>query len=620
MRRSILSIFFVIAVLFILIAACAKISSPSGGIRDRIPPVPVKSVPVNGAKNFKSKTLSVTFDEYVVLDKISEKLMVSPPLKKKPRVFLKGKSVITEFDEDLKDSTTYTFYYQDGIKDLNEGNVLENFKVVFSTGPVIDSLSVTGNVYNSLNLEVPQKTSVLMYKEIADSAVVKHLPEYISMIDQFGYFRIDNVKVGKYRLYALKDVDNSKNYNLAEEEFAFMDAPIEVSPEKNLIPVVKDTVKLKSENTGSKETKGIKGTKRVNEKEKETVQDTIGLKGDNQLILYLALKKNHYLAGSSRSQKYFMLYALSLPPDTMKFDLEIPGSGENSYILERSIKRDTLKVWIADSTIYSKTLITTIVKYPFTDSVGKLGYKKDSVQMRFVTPRVPRGTKVKKTKFAFETNIKSGVINPGQNITFKSQTPFSLPDTSRIRLFQVLDSTKIRVPFTLTIDSATRCRYIMNSMLLPAKKYLLIADSASFGNIYNEYTDSTAIKFSVRDLESFCKLTLNISNVRGNTIIQLLNKSEKLIAERYINKDGTVVFPLLESETYRIRAIFDLNGDRKWTTGDFFAGRQPEPVAYYPDEIYIKTNFEITNNWVIGPENYKEQKLKEKIKKKTKKL
>lgn len=619
MRRSILSIFFIDAVLVILIAACAKISTPSGGIRDRIPPVPVKSVPVNGEKNFKSKTLSVTFDEYVVLDKISEKLMVSPPLKKKPRVFLRGKSVITEFDEDLKDSTTYTFYYQDGIKDLNEGNVLENFKVVFSTGPVIDSLSVTGNVYNALNLEVPQKTSVLMYREMADSAVVKHLPEYISMIDQFGYFRIDNVKAGIYRLYALKDVDNSKNYNLAEEEFAFMNSPVEVTPEKNLIPVVKDTVKMTPEIKKSKESKGIRG-KGINGKEKETVQDTIGLKGDNQLILFLALKKNHYLAGSSRSQKYLMLYSLSLPPDTMKFDLEIPGAKENSYILERSINRDTLKVWIADSSIYSKTLITTVVKYPFTDSVGILGYKSDSVQMRFVMPRVPRGTKIKKTKFTFETNIRNGMIKPGQDILFKSLTPFRQPDTSRIRLYQVLDSTKIKIPYTLIVDSSTRCRYTMRTTLLPAKKYLLIADSASFGNIYNEYIDSTALKFSVRDLESFCKLTLNITNIRGNTIIQLLNKSEKLISERYIKKSGEVVFPLLESDSYKIRAIFDLNGDRKWTTGDFSAGRQPEPVAYYPDEIYIKTNFEISNNWVIGPENYKEQKIKEKIKKKTKKL
>ena len=98
------------------------------------------------------------------------------------------------------------------------------FQFVFSTGPVIDSLSVTGNVYNSYDLEVPEETLVIMFRELADSAVIKHLPDYISRVNQDGYFRIDNVRPGKYRLYALKDEDNSKNYNLIEEEFAFMDS------------------------------------------------------------------------------------------------------------------------------------------------------------------------------------------------------------------------------------------------------------------------------------------------------------------------------------------------------------------------------------------------------------
>ena len=54
------------------------------------------------------------------------------------------------------------------------------------------------------------------------------LPDYISRVDANGYFRIDNVRAGKYRLFALKDDDNSKNYNRTEEEFAFMDSAIVV--------------------------------------------------------------------------------------------------------------------------------------------------------------------------------------------------------------------------------------------------------------------------------------------------------------------------------------------------------------------------------------------------------
>ena len=272
MNKSLFARFFLLSTLFFLIIACAKISAPTGGLRDKLPPEVIKSIPENGAKNFNEKRIAITFNEYVVLDNISEKFMVSPPMKKKPRVFIKGKSVNVEFEDELKDSTTYTFYFQDAIKDLNEGNIIENFQFVFSTGPVIDSLSITGYVYSAFNLEVPEKTQVLMYSEMADSAVVKHLPDYISRVDQNGYFRIDNARPGKYRLYALKDVDNSKNYNLAEEEFAFMNSAIEITPEKNFIPVVKDTTTFK---------KGI-----------IKAPQPVIVNGEYQLILFEAQKKN----------------------------------------------------------------------------------------------------------------------------------------------------------------------------------------------------------------------------------------------------------------------------------------------------------------------------------------
>ena len=180
-------------------------------------------------------------------------------MNKKPRIYLRGKSVILEYDDDLRDSTTYTFYFQDAIRDLNEGNILENYQFVFSTGAVIDSLSVTGNVYSAYNLDPPEATLVLLHKDLADSAVIKKLPDYISRVDKKGYFRIDNVKEGKYRLYALKDADNSKNFNLANEEIGFMNSPIEITPEKNYTPVKPDTIKVMPGKIKTADTVIIKG-------------------------------------------------------------------------------------------------------------------------------------------------------------------------------------------------------------------------------------------------------------------------------------------------------------------------------------------------------------------------
>jgi hypothetical protein len=588
MNRNLFAAFYLF--IAILIAACAKVSTPSGGARDRIPPVVVESIPEASAVNFKGDKLTITFNEYVVLDNINEKFMVSPPMKKKPRVFIKGKSVIAQFEETLKDSTTYTFYFQDAIKDLNEGNILQNYSFVLSTGPVVDSLTVTGNVYSSLNLEVPEKTQVLLYRELADSSVKKHLPDYISLVNENGYFRINNVKEGSYRLYALKDADNSKNYNLEDEDFAFADSVIRVTPEKNYNPLVKDTVKVK----------------------KTEKADTIP--GEHQLILFKSLRKNHYLAGSSRDLKYKMQYFLSLPADTMPLEFSIPETGDDGYFLENNPGNDTITVWLTDSTLYSEQQISTIIRYPFTDTLGVTGQKEDTVIMRFIAPRVTRGRKEASTALSVKNNIVAGGLKPGQKIVFNSLTPLREPDTTLIRLYDESDTVRISVPYKLVQDSSTLCRYFLETNLIPGNKYFFLADSASFSNIYDEYTDSTGIKFNVKKADTYSKLKLNILNNKGDLIIHLMNKTENILEELYTKDSGVIEFPLLTNGFYRLRAIYDLNGDRKWTTGDFPDKRQPEPVSYYPGEIEIKTGWEVEQDWDLGVKNFKIQKLKEKKK------
>jgi hypothetical protein len=610
MDRRIVGRLFLNAVLIAVLISCAKISSPSGGSKDRKPPVVVESVPLDLAKNFRGDKIKVVFDEYVVLDNISEKFMVSPPMKKKPRVSIKGKGVEVEFDEKLKDSTTYTFYFLDAIKDLNEGNILPNYKFVLSTGPVIDSLSVTGNIYKSDNLEIPEKTEVIMYRNLADSAVVKQLPDYISRLDETGYFRIDNVRPGTYRLFGLKESDNSKNYNLPDEEFAFMDTLITVTAERNYIPpppVLKDTIVKKAV---------IKNGTAVKDTASKKPEPFI--KGEHQLFLFASTKKAHYLTSSRRDFKYQMLYVLSIPPDTMKFDFSIPDAGENTYFTEPGRNRDSLKVWLTDSTLYSQPAISTIVRYPFTDSTGITDYKQDTIVMRFATPRTTRGAaKVKKPAFTIENNIRSGFLKPGHTITFNSVTPFSEPDTSLIRLYRLEKTDTAIVPFRMVRDSLSSLKIYLKTELAEGENYLFIADSASFGNIYYEYADSLGIKFAIKDPETYCKLTFSVKNYTGARIIQLLDKSEKLIAEEYMEKDGKAVFPLLETGTYRARVIYDLNGDKKWTTGDFLTKRQPEPVSYYPAEIELKTpGWVLDQDWNIDIKNFKDPKLVEKPKKK----
>jgi len=571
----------------ILISSCAKISSPSGGPKDKEPPVIIKSEPANGQTNFKDKKITITFDEFVALDKINEKFMVSPPLAKKPKVSVRGKSVVIEYEEDLKDSTTYTFYFQDAIRDLNESNPIDNYQFVISTGKVVDSLSVTGNVLSAYSLDPPENTLVMLYRNHSDTAVVKSLPDYITIATKTGYFRIDNLREGDYRLYALKDADNSKNFNLPDEEIAFMDSIIVVSAEKNYLPYVPDTIKSKPI--------------------KKQVTDTVVIQGDHKLILFKPAKKAHYLTGSTRDPQYKLIYTLSLPPDTFDVSFSIPGAEKDSYFLEKSGEGDTIRVWITDSTIYSKPQLTTLLTFPFTDSLGNIVTKQDSILLRYLVPRTGR-SRPKPVPFKINSSLISGSLKPTQDIVFSAQRPFRDPDTSKIRLYELRDKEMISIPYRFEKDSRNSCRLYLRAGLLQKKDYVFIADSAAFGNLYGEQSDSTGARFIIRNDDTFSKLVLNISNIEGSRMIQLLDDQDKILREIKMDKDGTAEFLLLDKGIYRLRVIYDLNGDGKWTTGDFFSGRQPEPVSFYSREISIPENYWITQDWDAGQKNVKKVK------------
>ena len=335
--------------------------------------------------------------------------------------------------------------------------------------------------------------------------------------------------------------------------------------------------------------------------------------------MFLANKKAHYLLNSKRDPKFQLLYVLSLPPDSMKFDFSIPGADSNTYFTEPSKNRDTLRVWLTDSVLYSRTPIQTILNYPFTDSLGKLVYKIDTVTMRFTFPKPGKSSaKKKKTGFSYDSNISSGSLKPGQTIVFTSQTPFIRPDTTKIRLYEVLQKGQTRIQYNLVKDSLTSTRYFLKTKLVQGKKYLFVANSGSFGNVFKELSDSTGIKFSIKPPDTYCKLTFEIKNCDGDRIVQLLDKSEKLVSEVQVKKDGKIVFSLLDVGIYRLKVIYDLNGDGVWTTGDFSVGRQPEPVSYYPAEIELKAGWELEflndKAWNIGVRNFKDPILMEKKK------
>jgi hypothetical protein len=207
--------------------SCANIVSPIGGSKDEIPPRLKKSSPPLNTVYFEGGEFHLEFDEIVVLDNVNKQLVVSPPLKEKPSVKAMKKKISVKFDKsDLQENTTYSFNFGLSIKDYNEGNILKNFKYVFSTGSYIDSLTLSGKVIDSFSEDPVENVAVLMYRNLEDSMPLTSMPNYFGITDKEGHYDITNIKNGTYKMFALLDMNQNYLYDLPSEKIAFLDEAV----------------------------------------------------------------------------------------------------------------------------------------------------------------------------------------------------------------------------------------------------------------------------------------------------------------------------------------------------------------------------------------------------------
>jgi len=217
--------FFAIISLACLIYGCAAMKTPEGGPRDTTPPKVLKMTPENLTTNFKSQKIIVEFDEYVKLNNQFKEFSISPELETIPELKIKQKKIEISLPDSLEKNTTYTLNFGKSIVDLNEGNELKNFSYAFSTGPALDSLSISGTVTNALTGEAELEATVFILPLSRDSLFGKKRAPIFTLTDSSGNFKLNNLKKDTYKIYALKEKGGDRIYQQVSDEIGFIKEP-----------------------------------------------------------------------------------------------------------------------------------------------------------------------------------------------------------------------------------------------------------------------------------------------------------------------------------------------------------------------------------------------------------
>jgi len=226
MGKKLANLGFLVVVSFIF-TQCANKGTASGGPKDELPPVIIKSIPENFSLNFDSKEIIIYFDEYIKMKDLQKQLIISPLMDPEPEITPIGtasKYIKIKILDTLQANTTYAFNFGESIADNNEGNLFPYYKYVFSTGNYIDSLSVSGIVTDALNKEVDDRIAVLLFEvdsTFTDSILYKQKPKYIANTDSVSGFSLENIKEGTYLLAALKEENPNYTYQPKSDKIGY---------------------------------------------------------------------------------------------------------------------------------------------------------------------------------------------------------------------------------------------------------------------------------------------------------------------------------------------------------------------------------------------------------------
>lgn len=204
-----------------LLFACARVVSPTGGEKDLLAPKLLASAPGHLSTNFTGQTIYLSFDEYIVLDNPTQNVVIAPLPKNRPIFSVKGQRISIEFEEPLLENTTYSIFFGDAIKDNNEGNVLSNFSLVFSTGNVLDSLEIKGKVKDAATDLPLEGIKILAYTNTNDSIVLSQKPNYISISKADGSYSFKYLPSDYFRIFALVDKNGNLSKDLPNETFDY---------------------------------------------------------------------------------------------------------------------------------------------------------------------------------------------------------------------------------------------------------------------------------------------------------------------------------------------------------------------------------------------------------------
>lgn len=520
-----------------LLAACAVPQNPQGGPKDTTPPKVVTMTPKNLTKNFAAKKITLEFDEYFKLNDETKEFSISPDQEKQPILKIKGKKLEIDLQDTLEKNTTYTLNFGKAVADVNEGNVIKNLSYVFSTGPKIDSLQLSGKVTSALTGEPELDATVFILPLKKDSLLGKKRPSIYTTTDSSGHYQLNNLREDYYKVYALKEPGGGgdKIYQQISDEIGFRKDTVHI--DKNIQNYDLQIFKEKAAN-------------------------------------FRLTERRFNLDGS-------MFFAFNQQLKDPKITVIDPTALNNDKFVTFSKNNDTARVWLGKLTFDSVKL-----------AISEAGRSLDTVSFT-------RGKKDDyKRELNFSDNTSDLKLSPFKVYTLTANFPITAVDESKITLLE--DSTK-RTNFEVLKDTSDFLKYQLRYPWRTKRTYTLKLEPGAFTAIFNTKNKQVTKIFTLGSQDDYGSLILHVEvpDTTKSYLIEFISEQKETIKSYELSKNQTIEFKNYPSGKYYIRVVYDANKNGEWDTGNVAKGLQPEKIWYDPIERSLRANWDREDKLII---------------------
>lgn len=586
----------------LLLTKCASTMVPTGGPKDTLPPVIVYMEPDNFTTNvdtLRPPKIYVEFNEYVQIKDQQKELYTSPAMKKKPSVARRGRGIVVTIKDTLRPNTTYAINFGSSIQDNNESNPLHSMRYVFSTGPEIDSMYMSGYTADSYKADSVSKSFIYFFiadsveqPQEWDSTMFKYKPQVIARAEKNGIFIAQNLKPVNYRIYAFEDTNGNMEYEPSVDQIGFLDTTY------NPMYMPGFTIWYDSLRHYPS--------------------------AEPQLYFRMFMDRRfarQVLTSQERVNRHKALIYFGAPnPEVTKIEFDSIPSDKVIYD-PQTVGKDTVALWF---NIPAEELPDTIkgrITYFKHDSINNLVESEDKLRLAWVktesksereereklekerekAEREGREWEEPEKKNPFKVNIpSSGEVNKYKHVDFEFDYPLTKFDTTAL-LFTMTTETITEpqnVKYTILRDTLNRRKFQLRAEWEPKAKYELVMPAGMFENIAAETNDTIKCTYTASDPEKYAIVNIKVrgTHPRARYILQITNAQGKVQRELTDVTPGSYTFEYVSPGDIMLRVVEDMNANGKWDTGDMVLMRQPERTEIYKNDDGIET-ITTKENW-----------------------